>query len=538
MTTQSSAQSASFRRSATTGFPSESPFGGVCCEQEVDFLGRERYPDYFFEDTPFNAPAMDNATYLIIGRRGSGKTSLANYFEFQTHRPFETIDVDEPEIYEDVLSRVANLDLENHDRAVSRTVKVWECVVWHLVFERLGIKTKAMKICDASNGWAMVVKDVLRGLLEKFAGNREGTVVDRVEELLRSREFTAARERALEGLVHRPIVVAIDTLERYNVGDPAMMAATGALVEAASHLNHNAERSGLHVKVLLSGEIFPYLRDSVVRNTLKHIRDPLFLQWRPRDLLRLISWRLSMFLSHVKDPRARQIESVDWMNWRSVEKNVWHPFFGSTIRNGSGLKERTVPYLLRHTQMRPRQLVVLCNAIAKSGVRSRALPSSSQLTSLPLTFPIMADEAKTVRAVKDTEVGLASEVLNSYATVYPNVEKIVTALNGMPMVFRGNELDKVAPRTRRYWERGHYDPSEFKQIVAELGIVGVVRRRERNGPHLEADFEYNKRDRLVIGEKDECVLHPMFFEKLHTQIQPGLIVHPFPDHPDFDEMKT
>jgi hypothetical protein len=52
------------------------PFGEADCLEEVKLLKGE-YSDLYFNEAPFNQAALDRNTYLIIGRRGSGKTALS-----------------------------------------------------------------------------------------------------------------------------------------------------------------------------------------------------------------------------------------------------------------------------------------------------------------------------------------------------------------------------------------------------------------------------------------------------------------------------
>ena len=52
------------------------PFGAESCEHELEAL-QDRYQEYYYEQSRFNTEALDSDTYLIVGRRGSGKTSFA-----------------------------------------------------------------------------------------------------------------------------------------------------------------------------------------------------------------------------------------------------------------------------------------------------------------------------------------------------------------------------------------------------------------------------------------------------------------------------
>jgi len=57
------------------------------------------------------------------------------------------------------------------------------------------------------------------------------------------------------------------------------------------------------------------------------------------------------------------------------------------------------------------------------------------------------------------------------------------------MVFKGSELDRRAKHSAAHWPNGSYSPDAFRQLVAQLGIVGRVRSASAGGT-LEADFEY------------------------------------------------
>jgi hypothetical protein len=239
----------------------------------------------------------------------------------------------------------------------------------------------------------------------------------------------------------------------------------------------------------------------------------VYLLWRPKDLLRLISWR---FFCHLDVKGLLRTESkgrIDWEDHHQVLEKMWRPYFGSEITNSRGMKERTFSYVLRHTQMRPRQLILLCNAIAKRAHRDGR-------------FPIFSEEDIRL-AVRDAESDLASEIINSFSLVYPHVSTIVDALMKLPMIFPGNELDKRASQSASEWPAGTYSPAKFRRLVAELGIVGRVRRRNNVAGYVDADFEYSLRERLPLTHRDECVIHPMFYARFNVEPNAQLRVMPF-----------
>jgi len=238
-------------------------------------------------------------------------------------------------------------------------------------------------------------------------------------------------------------------------------------------------------------------------------------------LVRLICWRFYKYLT-ASGKASLALQDISWDDFDEVEKQIWTPYFGSYITNRSKVRERTFPYVLRHSQLRPRQIVILCNEIAKrAGDR----------------FPEISNRIL-IQAVREAELQLANEVINSYSKIYRNVGDIVSAISGMPMLFKGKDLDKVARRSASSWTDGSYSLNRFRQVVTELGIVG--RKRGEHDPSsgiMEADFEFALKDRLFINEDDDCVVHPMFYRKLNIKAQSGISVYPFPDHPDFDEVR-
>lgn len=497
------------------------PFGEESCEHELEVL-REKYPDYFYEESRFNQEALDADTYLIVGRRGSGKTSLTQYFNFQKrYKNARSVDVDEPEIYQSILQKIANSAYLSPDLAVNDVRKIWEYLIWSIIFNQYAEQDTAIRNAAVVSGKKIkstrIISEIVNGLLSKYVGD-DGRVMGALSETLADPVFNKAKARALEYTRREPIIIAIDTFERYDRGNAAMMIVTASLVQCANNFNIAYANKGIHVKAFVSAEIFPYIKESAITNTTKFIRRPLYLRWRPKDLIRLISWRFYRYMTERKFKLPSK--KVDWDDFDDILNKMWYPFFGKKVVNLRGIEEASFPYILRHTQMRPRQLVILCNNIARETIRNGKFPD---FTSVPIN-----------KAIGECEYDLADEVLNSYDLIYPRVSEIVMALTDAPMIFDGKYLDQVAKKTSDVWAEG-YSLSSFRRLLAELGIVGKVRNRNRGSKIIEADFEYAMQDRLVISNDDECVIHPMFYSKLRV-VKNGLVVYPFPDHEDYTSM--
>ena len=501
-----------------------SPFGEADCESEVKLLKQE-YSEYFFYETRFNSLALDPNVFLIVGRRGSGKTALSQFFSFQKQlRNTIAIDVDEPVAFEQILEKVSKLTMHSREVAIPKIAKIWDFLIWLVIFHEL--KDQDMRIraaCifgDKSGKISNFIRHTLSALVNHFL-ETEGDLLGELEAILSDERIAAGKAAVLELARKKPIIVAIDTLENYAINDDIMMRTMAALIQCGSEFNRNNANNGVHVKIFLMAEIFPYLKEEVILNPLKCIRHEIYLHWRPRDLMRLISWRFHHYLRAVGQ-LSEESADIKWDDYDEVREKMWNPYFGNSLRNDRGLCELSFPYVLRHTQMRPRQLIVLCNTIAAQAAREK-------------TFPIFHPKA-IVKAVAEGECALAEEVLNSYSSVYPKVGRIVAALSGLPMIFKGNELDKRAPLTASEWPSREYSPLAFRQLIAELGIVGRARRVDQKSGFVEADFEYSSKTRLSLMVTDYCVIHPMFYQRLNINLNHNLRVYPFPDHDEFKEL--
>lgn len=178
------------------------------------------------------------------------------------------------------------------------------------------------------------------------------------------------------------------------------------------------------------------------------------------------------------------------------------------------MSEHSFSYVLRHTQMRPRQLIILCNEIAECAIKSRNFPRFSE---------------SDIRAgIAAGEVKLASEILNAYAKMFPNAGRIIKVLSGLPMVFKGNELDRRAHESAAHWKNGTYTNSLFIDLVVQLGVVGRVRRSSGEGHH-NVEFQYAQESDLLLSHRDDCAIHPMFFSKIGIIPESRCIIHPYRD---------
>jgi hypothetical protein len=504
------------------------PFGQRDCESEVNELQK-----LYLYDTPFNEAAIQPETYLIVGRRGSGKTALAQYFSFQSEIPDTLyIPADEPDLYQHVLSELASHAPDSAGMAVPQLRRLWEYILWRIILENPRVAFGAAPVSSLGNRSTFAVSSLINSIFDSILrGLREPSAKGMIEHLGKlwdDGSIDKAKMQALRIARSTPIVVVLDTVEKYDKTNTPLMNAMAALIECAAKFNAAYSSEGIHLKVFVSGELFPHLIEAVLENPGKSVKHPVHLFWRSKDLVRLISWRFFRYLEGRNLLHPESKGEIDWADHKEVLARMWTPYFGQHITNTRGVIERTFPYVLRHTQMRPRQLIWICNAIAQEAIVARRFPQFSE---------------QDIRVgVRESEIDLANEIINSFGSIYHNVHLIVDALMNMPMLFRGNDLDKRAPQTKKEWPPSSYSQPSFRQLVVDLGIVGRVRKPVAGSRYIDAEFQYARRERIPITSHDECVMHPMFYSRFNVQFDSTSrqLVFPFAtdrlEHFDDDEL--
>lgn len=488
------------------------PFGEESCEHEIQTFGDE-YGNYFYREARFNKETLDIDVYLIVGRRGSGKTSLSKYFEnYSLYKNIEFVYIDGAPIYDEAFSKIITQASYSGDMLTNRAIKIWEYIFWLSMFERFSKYDRLVKdacfFADQDLDFARLSTEILKHVVSTLIKDEKKTVVEAIEAQFSQMNFIKAQQKVLELSKSRNVIIAIDTIDRYDKGNESLMSITAGLVECASKFHLKYANLGIHIKAFIAGEIFPTIRESTISNPSKFIRNPLHLHWRPNDLIRLIGWRMYKYARKAEI----ELEQVDLTNNADNQK-IWHAFFGEKITNSLGKSESLIPYILRYTQLCPRQVISFCNEIFNSFEKVNKLPNIEMDKLSQLTAKVSS--------------AFANDVINSYAKIYPNIGDVLEALRGSPMLFHGNYLDKVAKYTAYAWSPGEYSISNFRKLLAELGIVGLIQGQDKSTGIVKARFEYSSEDQLPIRHDDYCVIHPMFYEKLGTQVDDSHIVYPF-----------
>ncbi len=483
----------------------DEPFGHANLETEYRAL-KGKYQEVYLADTAFAGAALDHRTYLIVGRRGSGKTALASYFAFQKQIPnLLHVPIGAAEAYPRVLSALSEKLTQSPAVAIPLMIRIWNWAVIVAIDEAVSIARSDAKLTtrpEEEEDAFTAALNLINGLLDQT----HAADINELNNLLHAKAELDSGVRAFANL--RKIVVTIDTLEKYDTNDTLMMRALAALVQYAAAFQQTYSPD-ISLKVFVPGELYSSLTDEFVLNPVKVLRRPLHLRWSAPQLLRLISWRFWRYLL-LRRPFYRNTGmNVRWSDPRDVYRTVWCRHFTPVVTGGHGT-ENSLQYLLRHTQMLPRQLIYICNAIAaRAGGREETFLESDIL-----------------EGVNDAVDFLISDVINAYSATFPRLSEIIAVWSSSACLLTYEDVQRRAEWSRESWPVNQYSIPAFIRLMIEIGLLGRV--LEVSGDEQKvviAEFAQSNVAGVVVGRGDQYAIHPMFHRRLNIN-RAGTMVLP------------
>ena len=132
----------------------------------------------------------------------------------------------------------------------------------------------------------------------------------------------------------------------------------------------------------------------------------MVLQWRWQDLLEAVGMRLRIFLKH---------------RYPKLLRESGHPIIGEHLDRvlppsfaPEGIAEQTVGYILRHTQLLPRQVLYIFNEALHRAIAATKLP--------------VVRDTDVVSAVAEVEATLCPGVFSAYGFRYPRAHDVARRL--------------------------------------------------------------------------------------------------------------
>lgn len=458
---------------------------------------------------------FDNATAqrspLIIGRRGSGKTAVTaallsielnkNNSNIKTRYPDVYIHIDSWKSLDSLIEKVGwdcshSIGLAGDwESLVSETVaRHWAKRFWVTIFEEFYSKANDPEydlidrqtvplVCQYIEGADFLTKEseLNNDMLEK----KHQDTLDSVTEYLTKN--------------NRHCYIVIDSLEEYPIRSQKFSKVIAGLLKCVNEFNDDYPCAS--IICCLPQEIEPIVARRAA-NKIKDLSDAdgvSRLRWRPIELLKIAAERYRAFLKIYQndDPEfLNSILNLDFSNRANLRK-FYELTLPDRLTNKYGQNELTIPYIIRHTQLLPREVLIILNkAIVLS---HQKLGSWRHITSESI-----------VNAIDMEQSDLLDQILKPYALIYPQTVEACKII--VPELTAVCSYDDLQVHGRKLNKLTSHETPEPWETLFEMGILGYVDENVNGNSdyYIYGNFHYNSNLPFVLGTGRKYCIHPIF----------------------------
>jgi hypothetical protein len=441
---------------------------------------------------------------IIIGRRGSGKTHYLRSVFFD-HQYDYYVEIRTPRVLGQVATAIQKMTSEIlFSEMVS---ELWDTILWIAVFLEIR-KYEVLNADDLNvvNGYLEkmhvrevdAVDDVLRNvanMLEEIVSKNETTTSEFLWGMARINleDAKAAVLRSLK-TAGKKFAILMDSLDDFQLDITSVERALQGLLKIVGSMNK--PRDIVDIRFCLPSELYQQFI-KISSNPNKDFRRALKLQWTASELVLLGAQRLMFYLAIHHPAVLRRMPRLD-LTKRSDALTLFGTVLPEKIKNQAGYQEETISYILRHTQLLPRHLVILLNSIFKNpGPYARANE-----------FPI--SEERIVSGIRQVEDFMVREIFVAFDLIYPTAEE--TCRRCLPELghkFTMGDLHRVFTRHGKA-VFGSDSLFDFQRMLLEIGAIGRVVPGSDRDVYIKGNFEYTVSHQLAISHDDELCVHPLF----------------------------
>jgi hypothetical protein len=475
------------------------PFGPINASR---LLGSEIAGDVLFNTRNKVWEFYQKRPRVVVGRKGSGKTTILSHTnQLEDYRYVINVPTAKAitEFRKSVYPSAADVGLV----FVEDAAEIWDRLLNTEIMALLPEDTinKLPAVClylEAINrgagGMVQSLSAALNNNKEALDGGGIGYLIRAALDVYKG-DGEGTYRKALADLdwyladTNSKVVVILDSLENYHLDIPQNAETMRALLKCVGEYGTSLRS----LRVCLPGEMYFELRE-LSENVEKDFINTMALHWLPIELMTVAAWRYLVYLRLYAPDELAKFSSFDMASREDINRII-HSFLPRETINASGKREFTIAYILRHSQLLPRQLIGIFNAIFSDG------HSTS----------VFNDEVSVLDGVKTAEQSIYEGVKSAFRKKYSGLDAICSCtLTELPRFFSDSELHKIynfhgKPASA---SMGFLEFRDFKRMLIEVGAIG--RAGERNGLYSDSEFEYAVRGKLNISVKDELCLHPIF----------------------------
>jgi hypothetical protein len=416
---------------------------------------------------------------VIIGRKGSGKTSVicgyqAAAADRDSSRLFEEGQFGKNTFVEPVarwdqfhsmVTRVASIVCkrlpypEAYDFLFPEEVsKVWHDVIWDHLFKRFytfGLDQETFPTALTPIWEFFNLESINSADLSSVSKSAEQLTKNSRTAILRF-----LRDR------NQTCYILFDNMDKYPIRNEVFGKVISGFLKCINKFNADYEE--INIVFCMPEEVETFIKsDNLEKDYSKLHR----LRWRPADLLQIVAHRYRLFIKTRQSDFYARIKGMDFRK-REHLQDLFRIMFPNEVINRLGHSEHPIAYIVRHTQLLPRHLILMFNRIL-----SLSQERSGNFTQIQPNY--IRD------AVEDIESTIAGHILAPYELIYPQLLAACRhVLPQLPPICTLTHLHRASSQFKqRIEEETRDDPW---RVLVNMGVLGevkeVVARDERDQP--------------------------------------------------------
>ena len=523
-------------------FKPQMPLGDIAALEAAGDESRNIFASYFdSENEPYRELRRDPS--MIIGRKGSGKTDALLSYRFAAGRVtarYEPVVFFEANGAAGVISAVVNQigDIVEGNRpppTVESVAEFWTNLFWICIIA---------KIVGSKQPHSQNELEVLRRFTyslfhpSELVADPHRLIIASITKLRKDYDlsdykkasisfFSAHDEMPYGGIsikdaivsaqsllrkAKSPAIVLFDSIEALDIAEVENKLVLSGLLKSVGAFQSLSKVA--HFRCCIPAETYFSLLD-ISSNVLKDFRDNHILHWHSSELLRICAKRYAMFLEiYAPESMNEYVSPYNGFSDRSDVIRFWENLLPETVPNTKvGVKEGTIPYITRHTQLLPRHFLLIFNRLISSTIQENKSLAPSKIS-----------ESMVQESVSRTESRIVDQVLDSYKRSWPSArESLNTVLPGLNKNIIGySELHSHFNKAGG--ERGVFQNisgfNDFLRMLSELGAIGRLTKTTEE--YATAAFEYGEPHRMLYTDKDILCIHPIFTEMFRVIVPQSL----------------
>ena len=463
-------------------------------------------------------------TSIVFGRRGSGKTALLNSYRYHPYLdensqneifPLENfeilIEINTHDEFSEILKKVSGQN--SSIKFIESVVDEWEKLIIdyylaYLIQHQEEVDNDCLTniqnyLRQEENEFQQDVRRAVWGdsLWTKIK-NLLSSKNNNFDKYLSQKEAMNIAEDYLTQIEKNAIII-FDSMDEYKVGNENVDRTIGALLRFIQ--NFNDTYKNVKIKIGLPSEIFPEIMRTS-GNPLKDFANYDEITWTAIELQQIAAYRFKLFLELYDSEFAKTLNKYN-LNSRSDLHSFWNKFFPTKHNNKYNLPEEVLIYILRHTHLLPRQMLMILREI---------LVLNHEITG---GFRKIGDES-ILTGVENMEVKIAGEIFGAFRNVYPYAEIIGRAVFGnFSTIF---DFDELEVRWRRYAKHhmsqisSIFEMVHFAEMLIRMGIIGIV--EEETDLYFVGRFNYDALTPFNVGSGSKLCLHPIFSKHFNAAL--------------------